>query len=723
MIPKQLQKSQFNFVLLGEWNKIRNKKTKKIKLIQKGEWSLYEKTREWDSLGKAPYEVDWQNKHYSYSDTKMDTHKGNYGVIGGYGNLCIVDIDEEELGKELEEKFNTFTIKTGSGGKHFYFIVEDKIDNAVLVNECGEIRANNYQVVGPNCIHPNGNKYEVYKNVAIKSVNSKFILAILAPHLRKTSKDLGGTEISNETDTSRSARDYREVCRLIGLGKNKEEVYLEMNAFAKWSSASDQYRTLTYNNAHTFIESNKKVEKKANEPKAIFTTLGQVQNYHENKPYFYDHTKNFFIWDLDKKKYSIGDETDILGNMSEEGTDTISSKSKTEIVNGLKQYGRKKIPKNTPLSWVQFKDKIVDFKTGEEQLVTPEYFVTSPIPWELGAIEDTPVMDKLITEWVGEEYRDTLYEVIAYSVCQDQFMQRLIALVGSGANGKGTFLGLLEKFIGSDNVVTSELKELSGNQFETSAIHKKSVCILGEIFSEDLKNTNQVKKLSGQDKIRYCYKGKTPFSEMTITTIIAATNSLPRTPDKTIGFYRRWLIIDFPNQFQIKQGLIETIPEVEFNNLGRKIIRILSELHKKQAFTNEGDYEEREKRYEARSNPVIRFVEDKCLETPSKKIPLKHFTNVFNEYSKENHLRVMTVKQVGIVLREEGFEVSSRNIKLGENDYDSVKVILNLELKTTKTTKTTIISSQNPRGTLGVDVGSFGSLGSEDIKDIEVIKK
>lgn len=435
-------------------------------------------------------------------------------------------------------------------------------------------------------------------------------------------------------------------------------------------------------------------------PLKIFTIEGQVEDFYLSNPFFYDKTGMFWIWNNEQKKYEICDEVDMLNGISELGINTINSKEKGEIINALRQYGRKKIPEQVPDSWIQFKNEIYDFKKGNVLVSSPDYFITNPIPWDVLISEDTPIMDKLFEEWVGKDYVKTLYEIIAYSCSSNQFMQRLVALVGGGANGKGTFLKLLIKFIGKDNCSTSELKELADNQFETASIYRKLLCVMGEISYDDLKNTNQIKKLSGEDQIRYCFKGKTPFSEKSITTIISATNSLPNTPDKTVGFYRKWLIVDFPNQFEIKEGIIDSIPDIEFIRLAAKIKRIITELYSSQKFTNEGSIEERISKYEQRSNPLLKFIDSHCLEEMGYNLDLRLFCNQFNKYAQENHLRVQTVKQIAKNLREEGFDIGRRKY---DNEFDnatSKQVILNLMFKNKEmynlNTKNTIFCSQSP---------------------------
>jgi len=423
-------------------------------------------------------------------------------------------------------------------------------------------------------------------------------------------------------------------------------------------------------------EQNEKIEKIEESPYFVFEKEGQVNIFLDKQPMFYDVKELWWIWDFETKTYKQTNEIDILNQIRKTGINTINSKERTEILNALKQVSRERFPFELPLECIQFKGTIVNIKTGEEMESCPEYFSTNPIPWSVGESEETPLMDKYFEEWVGKEYVETLYEIIAYSACSDQFMQRMIALVGGGSNGKGTFIKLLKKFVGKENSTSSELALLSSNQFETSALYKKLVCEMGEVSHDDLKNTNQIKKLSGQDDIRYCFKGKTAFSEESSTTCLINTNSLPISKDKTLGFYRRWLIIDFPNQFPIKEGIIESIPNEEFESLANKSLRILKQMYKSQKFTNEGDINERAKRYEERSNPVMRFIEECCDEDYDKFVPLKTFTREFNEFLKNKHLRTLNSKEIKKVLADEGFE-----IRRGTKNYVTDTYIFNVKIK------------------------------------------
>lgn len=428
--------------------------------------------------------------------------------------------------------------------------------------------------------------------------------------------------------------------------------------------------------------------------KILYFREQQIERFWEEQPFFYDKSKIFYLWNCELKKWEISDEIDFLNSIRGSlGIDTINSKSRVELIEGFKQIGRKHHPKTPEKSWLQFKDKIYDGKTGEFLFESnPDYFFKNPIPFSVGKEEKTPNIDKLFEDWVGKEEKIRLYELFAYTMTPDRFMQRIFALCGGGSNGKGTCMKLLEKFIGGNNICTSELKLLSEIQFETSILFGKLACIMGEVSRGDLRHTNVLKKLAGEDKMRFCFKGKDPFDYDNSAICICLTNELPTTPDRTVGFYRKWNIIDFPNQFQnIKENLLSKIPEKEFENLAFKSLKILKKLYNNPKFTNEGDFEERIKRYEDRSNPIVRFIESFCEENTDNYISLKKFTDSINNYLKFNHLRLINNKEIKKTLKDNGYYISRTFKKNIRDEYiHNLKIIQNIPIIQK-------ISSQNSR--------------------------
>lgn len=257
MIPKQLQQKDFRFC------KIRRQ-------------------------SKAPFEFNWQKNGYDYNQIKDWIDKGNnYGVIGGYGNLRILDSDSSSFAEEMKKKLpKTFTVKTGGGGYHFYFL-SDYNENHVFKDNNGELRSLNYQVVGPNSIHPNGNKYSIEVDAPLASISKEELSKIIKDYIKVY--DLSTPNFDTRRDSTRSGREFGEVIRLIKKGFSKEEIFKEMMYFSKWSNSHPKYRELTYEKAKRLVEGNiseKELVEILNEAYLLITKI--LKNYCDLREEYYN---------------------------------------------------------------------------------------------------------------------------------------------------------------------------------------------------------------------------------------------------------------------------------------------------------------------------------------------------------------------------------------------------------------------------------------------------
>jgi putative DNA primase/helicase len=381
-----------------------------------------------------------------------------------------------------------------------------------------------------------------------------------------------------------------------------------------------------------------------------------VQEIMKEVPIVYDKAGLWWMWSIERTCYELIDETDLMNIIDGVVTrTTLKSSIQVQILNAFKREGRMNTPKEVPKTWVQFKDKVVDVATGEEFNATPEYFLTNPIPHSLGSIEDTPIIDKLLNEWSGE-YTTTLKQIIAYCCLRDYPLHRIFLLIGSGSNGKGTYLRLLNNFIGTENIASTEMDFLINNQFHITKLHKKLCCQMSETNFQALKNTSMLKRLSGGDLIGFEYKNKKPFDDYNYAKIIIATNSLPVTHDKTDGFYRRWVIVDFNTQFDEKTDPLINIPESEYEGLSRWVCNAIRSLLMNREFNKEGSIAHRKERYESRSNPLTSFLSENYQKEPNEMVEAGQFYDHFSNWLNGRGHRVLTYQVVRNMMKEEGYE-------------------------------------------------------------------
>jgi putative DNA primase/helicase len=206
------------------------------------------------------------------------------------------------------------------------------------------------------------------------------------------------------------------------------------------------------------------------------------------------------------------------------------------------------------------------------------------------------------------------------------------------------------------------------SRFEVTKLHKKLACLMGETNFTEMKQTALIKSLTGKDTISFEYKGKDPFDEENYAKIIIATNNLPTTTDKTLGWYRRWCIIDFPNTFSEKKDILGDIPDKEYEALALKCSYILKDLLEKKMFHNEGTIQERMDRYEAKSNPFDKFMEQNIEEEPNSHISKRQFFEKFKDWCNANRFRI--ISEVEIAKKMEERDIHSQRISM---NWDGMK--------------------------------------------------
>lgn len=132
---------------------------------------------------KAAIEQDWLTiNNYKYNEPEFKKYlkdAKSYGILCVNG-LAILDVDIKVKDKSLLNKIliegalpKTFTVKTGSGGYHFYYLIPELKKKIILTvddKHYGEVQAVTAQCLGPGSLHPSGNLYEIDNDTKIQKI-------------------------------------------------------------------------------------------------------------------------------------------------------------------------------------------------------------------------------------------------------------------------------------------------------------------------------------------------------------------------------------------------------------------------------------------------------------------------------------------------------------------------------------------------------------------------
>jgi len=541
--------------------------------------------------------------------------------------------------------------------------------------QLGDLQGARTQVVGPGSTHPSGAKYELEVDAPIAKLTARELHEVLEPFLNASTpaapakpkpapKRHHASSPSEAKLAFKRSIDMREVARKYlnweGSGNavcpwhDDKNASLTINKTTAYCHACKRSFDLfdfmkRFEGASTF----KDQTLRASEVFGVPIPSGFLREMFEEKrtldfnnkhylaraiikrwPVYFDEHGLWWRWVPERFSWEQTDEHFILGGLSEEFRDynkdkiTYQAKTKTQLLTALQQQSRLPAfaPKEPKKSWVQFGSRVYDLETGEDFEATPEYFLTQAFPHEVGENEDCPTIDELFKDWAiardlkhrqsGESWVATLYDLLAYFTLPEQTEQIVTVLLGTGRNGKTKYLELVEAFLGKDNVAWTDFDSLT-ERFGSAVLYKRKLGVVSEtdaeIFFNKKKGENLMKRLSGDSKMSFEFKGKDQFQEEITSKIVIPTNNLPLAKCGGDSFYRRFMVVDFPNQFKITPHLLERIPPEEYNALAKKVLRLARELWNGRQITNLGDFQERKKRYQARANlDMPRFIAENC---------------------------------------------------------------------------------------------------------------
>ena len=250
---------------------------------------------------------------------------------------------------------------------------------------------------------------------------------------------------------------------------------------------------------------------------------------------------------------------------------------------------------------------------------SPEYFVINRIPVEYNPQVNCPKLINFLTTSLPDQPTEIIWiqQYTGYSLYRAWPFDYVMQWIGDGDNGKTTLMNLIEYFLGIKNITSASLQDLCHGRWYLAEMWGKLANLKDDLSDEDLKNTGKFKEMTGgRTQVQAERKFKDPFWFHPTTKHIFAGNQIPFSPDNTEGFHRRWLPIDWREQFKIgdprRDPFLEEklmVPEEMSGMLNWALEGLVTILNNK-GFTNVPSWESRRARWEAKSNPVSAFIYD-----------------------------------------------------------------------------------------------------------------
>lgn len=518
-------------------------------------------------------------------------------------NIVLIDIDNENESEILfnivkDKKINTRVIKT-TRGMHFYFknderIQSNKTDTKLFLGINSDIKIgsrNSYSIV------KFGGKERpiIYDSESLDTV-PKFLL----PTIYKFDF------LDLEEGDGRNQELFNYILILQSNGFSKEEVRECIRLINSYVISEP----MSENELETILRD------EAFKDKIFF----------KNKKFLFDKFSNFIVSNSHIKRinsrlhvYKNGVYIDGQEEIEREMIKSIPSLKRNQrseclaYINLLVSEDNKLLNPNL----IAFSNGIYDLDSNEILNFSPEIMIRNKINYDYfdGAYDE--LCDKTLNKIScnDKEIRMLLEELIGYCFFTRNELGKAFILVGDKANGKSTFLSLLQVLLGDDNISSLDLSEL-GDRFKTAELFGKLANIGDDIGDEFVANPALFKKLVTGDRVNVEKKGQDPFEFNNYSKFIFSANQIPRIKDRTGAVQRRLIIIPFNANFSkddpdfdpyikdklLKKSSLEYLIRLGINGLKRVL--------KNKSFTKSEKVQKELDEYEKNNNPILLFFDE-----------------------------------------------------------------------------------------------------------------
>ena len=259
---------------------------------------------------------------------------------------------------------------------------------------------------------------------------------------------------------------------------------------------------------------------------------------------------------------------------------------------------------------------------------------------------ECPTFRKVVADALDQDTANVLQEMCGYLLFPDSRHEKIGVLVGEGRNGKSVILNMISYALGEENVTHFGLQQIT----DASGVFIANM--VGKLANICHDSGNLIKV--GNEGILKQYASGEPimakvlYHQPTITTnyphSIIAVNALPVSADVSDGYFRRFLIIDFPHQIPLNKVDRQLFQKMKPERMGVLlwIIEGMKRLLSESDFSESKAVDDIKKQYQRDNNIVATFVDEfEFRPSRTEMRPLDEVFRLFKTWTKDNNYRDM----------------------------------------------------------------------------------
>src|SRR5215204_1209209 len=285
----------------------------------------------------------------------------------------------------------------------------------------------------------------------------------------------------------------------------------------------------------------------------------------------------------------------------------------------MRKTYRKREELDLDINIINLKNGLYNIETGEFKEHNPDYLSITQKPVLYDLTKKPKLFGRYLQQVLYATEIRTAVELMAYTLYRDNPFEIIAKLFGYGANGKSVLTGLLTALHGSKNVSNVPLSSMLKNRFALSDLENKYVNVDTELSSTTIHDTTVLKKLTGRQPVRIERKNQRTYDSILYAKLIFSANKIPETMDISDAYFRREIIVSFPNRFEDGKGadpnlLKKLTTEEELSGIFNVLVVVLRRVLYNGIFVREKTIEQRRERHQLAVDPIASFLKEAIAE-------------------------------------------------------------------------------------------------------------
>ena len=349
---------------------------------------------------------------------------------------------------------------------------------------------------------------------------------------------------------------------------------------------------------------------------------------------------------------------DHLYSFESEGAHAVTPKLTKDVIEHLVDLYADRLWERPPPQGINVINGIFNLKEQKLDRHTPAFLSQIQLPVIYDPRAKCPEWERFAQDTLPADVVEAgvPWQVAGWLMVPHTGLQKALLLFGPGASGKSTFLEGLRAFLGGDNVSAEPLERLEGNRFALASLVGKLANICGDLSYGRAEKSNIFKSIVGEDTVTAERKFESAFTFKPYARLVFSSNSHPRTRDTGDAYYRRWIVLPFPNVIPEEKRdphLVKKLTEPgELSGLLNKALAALPQVLE-QGVTETQSMKEELEELRLANQPVIGFLRDMLVEEPDKYILKTAVFKAVQDYCRKERTYTPSTVEIGKMVKVE----------------------------------------------------------------------